>query len=139
MKKSSIILLISLSILFITGTMAAGKSYLDQWFNIELTFISISTLMKWHGAFTMIALITGGKFINDHILIHIKNKTNRKSGLILVGTLFTLSLTGYFLYYAGNQTFREINGYIHTSFGVALLGIVLYHAGPHLTKKRRRN
>ena len=62
--------------------------------------------LKIHGAFGMFALILLGSLIPNHIAKAWQRRRNRITGGVNVAVFAVLVLTGYFLYYLGDETWR---------------------------------
>ena len=114
--------------LFVTGLLYLVHSYADEFFFIELTYLPSSlTLMKLHGALTMLFLIVFGITIYTHICIKIRSSVNRSSGIMMLSFVIILILSSYFLYYAGSRELQIIAKYIHSIFGILILAALLLH------------
>ena len=83
-------------------------------------------MLRIHGAAAMGFLIIFGA-----ILYHIKpgwrQKRQRPSGLSLIVSCIVLILTGWGLYYLGNDDWRNWTSIIHCVLGLGLPGIVFIH------------
>jgi len=80
-----------------------------------------SLMLKLHGGAAMISLILLGALIN-HMRKGWKSRKNRTSGLTLILAILFLVVTGYGLYYAGDEQLRTLISQWHSWVG---LGIVL--------------
>lgn len=80
-----------------------------------------SVMLKLHGGAAMVSLILLGALIN-HMRKGWKSRKNRTSGLTLVLAILFLIVTGYGLYYAGDEQLRSLTSQCHSWIG---LGIVL--------------
>jgi hypothetical protein len=86
-----------------------------------------SLLMKVHGAVAMAALILLGMLICQHVPAGWKTTYNRTSGVLALAVLSLLVLTGYLLYYAGDEVYRSFASYAHLGVGLALALVVIAH------------
>jgi hypothetical protein len=82
---------------------------------------ALSLMLKLHGGAAMVSLILLGALIN-HMRKGWKSRKNRTSGLTLVLAILFLVVTGYGLYYAGDEQLRSLISQWHAWIG---LGIVL--------------
>ncbi|HET9379083.1 MAG TPA: hypothetical protein VFO40_29190 [Chthoniobacterales bacterium] len=73
-----------------------------------------SLMLKLHGAAAMGALILLGGLIN-HVRKGWKARKNRGSGIMLLLVVLFLVVTGYGLYYAGDEQLRSFISHWHTS------------------------
>src|SRR5476651_574254 len=69
--------------------------------------------LKLHGAAAMAALVIWGWLFPVHIAPGLKAGRNLASGLVMLGAVFILVLTGYGLYYLGDDTWRAMTSLIH--------------------------
>jgi lysylphosphatidylglycerol synthetase-like protein (DUF2156 family) len=80
-----------------------------------------SLMLKLHGGAAVVSLILFGALIN-HVRKGWKSRKNRTSGLTLILAILFLVVTGYGLYYAGDEQLRTLISQWHSWVG---LGIVL--------------
>jgi hypothetical protein len=80
-----------------------------------------------HGAFAMLALWFTGLLWGVHVLRGWKMKRGRWSGGIMLAALLLLGVTGYLLYYLGDEVWRAGASLIHWLVGLALLPIFFWH------------
>lgn len=114
----------ALATLLLTGAYWALIHYLGvrAWLGEPL-------LMKIHGAAAMLALVLLGGLLPAHVAVGWSLRRNRPSGAVLLAVCGLLTLTGYLLYYAGDELARDASSYVHLALGV-VLPLVL---GAHLT------
>lgn len=86
-----------------------------------------SLMLKLHGAAAMVALILLGALIS-HIRKGWKARKNRSSGLMLVFVILFLVITGYGLYYAGDEQLRSLISQWHAWIGLGLFLLLPLHA-----------
>ena len=117
------------AILFVTGACWALLHYLPEQFGLDErgATSSAALLMKVHGAAAMLALVLIGTLLPGHINRGLENGLNLRSGMGMLFLLGVLTLTGYFLYYAGSEELRKVNSFIHLAAGTGLPGLVLAH------------
>jgi hypothetical protein len=85
-----------------------------------------ATLMKIHGAAAMLALILFGMLLPGHIPKG-WNGGRRKTRIPILGASAWLIVSGYLLYYAGNETVREFTSGSHLGIGLALPLLLGFH------------
>jgi hypothetical protein len=88
--------------------------------------------LRLHGAFAFAALWIGGMLWAVHIGPALSRPGKRISGLLLVGMLAILAVTGYLLYYAVDDGLRDGVRWAHWICGI-LIGVVL---GIHVVRAR---
>src|SRR6266446_1651901 len=86
-----------------------------------------SLMLKLHGGAAMISLILLGALIN-HMRKGWKARRNRSSGLMLVLVILFLVITGYGLYYAGDEQLRSLISQWHAWIGLGLFLLLPLHA-----------
>ena len=78
-------------------------------------------------AFAFAAIAVLGLLWGVHIGIGWRSGKRRWSGGVLFGAACFLVLSGYLLYYAGNDDFREILAIAHWGVGLAIAASFLWH------------
>jgi branched-subunit amino acid transport protein len=84
-------------------------------------------LLKFHGAAAMLALIALGTLLIAHIVPGLKNPQNRVAGITLLACAGTLVLTGWGLYYVGDDELRRWASNIHIAIGAAVTFSFIWH------------
>jgi hypothetical protein len=84
-------------------------------------------LIKLHGASAFLVLIGFGYLLASHVQIGWRSKRNRKLGLALISTLVMIIITGYLLYYASGDGFREAVSWTHLALGLSLPVTLILH------------
>ncbi len=112
------------AILWLTGTI---------WFVLhsltpegEYGSFTQSMLLRIHGIAAMAFLFVLG-IIFHHIPPGWKNKNQRISGVPLLSICVILTLTGWGLYYLGQENWRSAASLIHSALGIVLPLIILAH------------
>jgi multisubunit Na+/H+ antiporter MnhB subunit len=105
-----------------------GRSPLEAW------------CLRIHGLATMLMLAAVGALVPIHIGRAWELRRNRLSGGAMVGAFVTLALTGYMLYYAGDETLRPYISAIHWAVGLVGLPALVWHviAGRRLAARNLR-
>lgn len=83
--------------------------------------------LRIHGAASMLFLVVFGYILSFHAVKAWKADTNRQTGLWLISFIIFLILTGYLLYYTGNETLRNMASWFHIGCGLAWPIIILWH------------
>ena len=107
-------------ILFLSGIiwLVLDLNYSETW-----RIVRVYSL-RFHGASSFGFLIVFGMVLSTHISFNWQVKRNRRvSGIILTALLAILILSGYLLYYLGNEEVRFFTSYLHWVLGV-LCGVV---------------
>lgn len=86
----------------------------------------------------MAALVLLGALFN-HIRRGWTAKKNRVSGMILLAVVLFLAVTGYGLYYSGDEQLRSLISKSHTWIGLGLVFLIPAHVllGRAFRRKRR--
>jgi hypothetical protein len=83
--------------------------------------------LKAHGAFAFATLWLLGLLWGVHVLNGWHADRRRWSGGILLGVMLVLGLTGYLLYYAGDDALRSVISLAHWIIGLGAPAIFLLH------------
>jgi hypothetical protein len=75
--------------------------------------------LKLHGAFALAATWFFGLLWGTHMTVAWPSARRRRSGGVLGGVVLWLIITGYLLYYVGNDTARAIVSMGHWVIGIA--------------------
>jgi len=84
-------------------------------------------LLALHGAGAMFFLILFGALLPRHVLPGWRLGTSRRTGALTVALGTLLAVTGWLLYYAGDETLRTGSARIHDGIGLALPAILAVH------------
>jgi hypothetical protein len=85
-----------------------------------------SLMLKVHGGAAMAALVVLGALIT-HIGAGWRVRRNRVSGLTLLLAILFLVITGYGLYYAGDEELRSLISRWHAWIGLGLFALLPAH------------
>ena len=94
-------------------------------------------LLRIHGAAAMISLLILGVLIPTHMDRGWKQDRNRGAGGIIVSLCLLMILSGYGLYYCGNDTLRLWISGFHSSAGCLLPVVLIWHIISGRKKKTR--
>lgn len=105
----------------------ARDDFNPRWLQME------SWLLRLHGASMMGALVLLGVLIPLHVRRGWMARRNRPAGAMIAASCVVLIVSGYALYYTGNERLREITSLVHNTLGL-LFPIVLFW---HIVRGRR--
>ena len=112
----------------LTGIAWMALHFASQgWIDEELSRRAQVYLLKIHGAAAMLALVALGMLLSTHILPALKNPPNRGAGIALLMGIASLTLTGWGLYYLGDEKLRGWTSDIHIAVGLAAVAVFTYH------------
>jgi type IV secretory pathway VirB2 component (pilin) len=116
---------VSLSAKYLFATAGTEGPVLPAWASMASTV---------HGGFALLATVVFGATLGAHAYLYRRATYNRLLGYLLIAAFSILLLTGYGLYYLGNDTLRGLSSLLHWTSGIALLPILIAHV---LTARRR--
>lgn len=85
--------------------------------------------LEIHGGATMALLVLIGAVFALHAPAAWREGKNRWSGILVAAVLVTLALTGYLLYYLGDDHARHVASVVHWVVGVAMPVFLALHGG----------
>jgi hypothetical protein len=95
--------------------------------------------LKLHGAFAFAGIWTFGLLWGVHVVNGWSAGRRRRSGAWLVGILACLTVSGYLLYYLGDEQLRGIASLLHWSIGLACpLAFLVHRLVPHRAAAKSR-
>jgi hypothetical protein len=83
--------------------------------------------MRIHGAAAMAFLIMFGTLLMGHVPAGWREDRQRFSGSSLISLCGILIVTGWILYYSGNETIRQWTSLVHWGIGVGLPILIYLH------------
>jgi hypothetical protein len=103
------------------GLLLATGSYwaLIRYFGAP-PWLSEPLLMKIHGGAAMAALVLIGGLVPGHIAVGWALRRSRPSGTTLLAICGLLAVTGFLLYYTGDEAARDASSYVHLALGIFL-------------------
>lgn len=119
----------NLALSFATGT---GWFGIHRWFQTEGEFGPEKHpiepwLIKIHGASAFLVLIGFGYLLASHVHVGWRTHRNRVLGVSTLTNVAVMILTGYLLYYAGSETFRQQVSWMHLILGLCLPAVLALH------------
>jgi cytochrome bd-type quinol oxidase subunit 2 len=118
--------------------LATGIVWLWAQTNLDEANRVSSLMLKLHGAGSMAAMILLGALFN-HVRKGWEGRKNRASGLTLLLVVLLLVVTGYGLYYAGDEQLRSLISHWHTWIGLGVSLILPTHALVGRALRRRQS
>jgi len=94
-------------------------------------------MLRLHGAAAMAGLIIYGSLMPVHIRRAWTIRRNIALGIGLVAFMLLLTVTGYLLYYAGDENTRPVISAVHWILGLAVPALLVWHvvSGRNLARK----
>ena len=93
--------------------------------------------LRLHGASAMLMLIVAGSLLPIHVRVGWHQRKNLLAGIVVVAILLLLTLSGYALYYWGDEEARPVISTLHWIIGlgapVALIWHIVRGRGTHST------
>ena len=87
-----------------------------------------SLALEVHGAAAMAILFLAGIVVALHLPRGWREQKNRGSGIVVASLLALLTITGFLLYYAGDDRLREAASLVHWLAGLAAPLLLWLHA-----------
>ncbi len=84
-------------------------------------------MLKLHGAGAMAILVLLGTLLPGHVRFAWHTRRNRPNGVALILFFAFLGVSGYGLYYFGNERLRSWTSWLHLAIGVALPAMIVIH------------
>ena len=116
-----------LSVVFASGVIWAWLHY----FTRSETEFGASPAQGWvlmiHGLFAAISLVVIGSLLPLHVKHAWRAHRNRINGVFFVAIVTLLIVSGYALYYIGNEHLRSWTSWIHLGVGVAFPFLLVLH------------
>jgi hypothetical protein len=75
--------------------------------------------LRVHGAALIVFLVVFGALMPNHVVLGWRLRRNRRSGVFMFALVVLLTLTGYGLYYSGEDQQRSVFSAIHWLVGLA--------------------
>jgi hypothetical protein len=111
--------------------------YLMRAADAELPHAAEPWWLRAHGAAVLAFLIVFGSLLPTHAVPAWRRGRDRASGAALIGLAALLTVTGYGLYYAGNEALRSLTSRTHWVAGLASVAAVAWHLVAARVQRRR--
>ena len=113
------------AVLFGSGIVWLAVRYLPVAAPLPRAAAAVS--MRVHGGAVMALLALAGGAVALHVPGAWRERKNLVPGIAISFTLIVLTLTGYGLYYLGDDSAREALSLLHWLFGLALAPVLVWH------------
>lgn len=84
-------------------------------------------MLKIHGAAAMAGLVVYGSLLPVHVRRAWAMRRNIALGICLLTLMLLLTVTGYLLYYAGDEETRPVISLLHWAIGLVVPALLLWH------------
>ena len=84
-------------------------------------------MLRLHGAAAMAGLVVYGSLLPVHIRRAWSIRRNIALGIALVSSMLLLTVTGYLLYYAGDENARPVISAAHWVLGLTVPALLAWH------------
>lgn len=118
----------------IAGSWLSGTAWfvLHRWFFVEGEFGERhsaweAVLLKIHGGLAMLAMIFFGYLLATHVTVALRTRRNRILGFSVLGGVSFQIITGYGLFYFGDEQLRAVTSWAHLASGVFLPAVLALH------------
>jgi heme/copper-type cytochrome/quinol oxidase subunit 3 len=122
-------LLYSVSLLLlVSGAVWAWINHLDQTSQASERMRDFKPwLLKLHGLSAMLFVLLLGTLLPGHVRRAWRAGKNRRSGAFFLTVTAVLTLSGYLLYYTGDEAWRNAMSNFHLWLGLAASVLLLWH------------
>jgi hypothetical protein len=83
--------------------------------------------LRLHGAAAMAGLVVFGSLFPGHIARAVRLRRNRRSGVVMASLVLLLTVTGYGLYYVGDEAMQPWISAIHWGVGFVAAAALVIH------------
>ena len=94
--------------------------------------------LKLHGACSALALVLLGNLLAIHVPPALQSRRHLLTGLGLLAFWLLLAVSGYLLYYAGNEALRALTSKLHWIVGLLLPLSLVAHLSERRFRRARR-
>lgn len=84
--------------------------------------------LRVHGAAASAVLVVLGSVLATHVPAAWANRVNAATGLAVIAVVLVLAVTGWALYYAGDEALRTSVSALHWALGLAAAPLLAVHA-----------
>jgi hypothetical protein len=115
-------------LLLLSGAVWAWINHLDQTAQAsERTRDFKPWILKLHGLSAMLFVLLLGTLLPGHVRRAWRASRNRRSGAFFLTAAGALTLSGYLLYYIGDEAWRNAMSNFHLWLGLAAPVLLLWH------------
>lgn len=105
----------------VSGLAWVGFHWAEERWLAEAAARRIETIaLRVHGFGAMLSLIALGSLLPRHIAHGVRGAANRRAGIVLLAAVVLLAVTGYLLYYSGDEGQRALASDAHIILGFAV-------------------
>lgn len=128
-RRGHRLLLYAISLtLFLSGIGWTWIQHLDEAGNAGNPLLRMkTTLIAVHGLGAMAFVLLLGTLLVSHVRRAWHARKNRKNGAFVLAAVSLLTLSGYALYYTGNEDARNAVSSFHLWLGAAAPALLLWH------------
>jgi hypothetical protein len=112
---------------FASGAIWAWLHYFAQSDNEFGSSPAQTWVLTVHGLFAAASLLLIGSLVPLHVKYAWRAHRNRTNGIFFISVVALLLLTGYALYYIGNEYLRAWTSWMHLSIGLAFPLLLILH------------
>ena len=116
-----------LAVVFATGAIWAWLHYFARSENDFGPSRTETWMLTVHGLVAAASLLIIGTLLPLHVKSAWRAQRNRSNGILMLAVTSLLILTGYCLYYIGNERFRSWTSWTHLIVGLALPAFLIIH------------
>ena len=126
-RHRRILYVVSLVLLF-SGAVWAWAHRLDEQGDAGVTLRNFNPwLMKAHGFAAVGFVLLLGTLLPTHVRRSWHARKNRSNGVFFLGVVSLLTLSGYALYYLGDETWRNATSQFHLWLGLSSPLLLFWH------------
>jgi hypothetical protein len=115
-------------LLFVSGTAWAWANHLDETAPAGAALRELKPwLLKVHGFSAMAFVLLLGTLLPGHVRRAWHARKNRGNGAFFLSVTSLLTLSGYALYYLGDERWRDATSQLHLWLGVAAPILLFWH------------
>jgi hypothetical protein len=115
-------------VLFLSGVIWIGLHQLDEAGNTSGPWRELKpSVMTVHGLVAAMFVVLLGTLLPVHVRHSWHARRNRANGVFFLSVVSTLTLTGYLLYYLGNERTRAWCSNVHFWLGAAIPLLLVLH------------
>ena len=115
-------------LLFVSGAAWAWANHLDETAQAGEVLRGFKPwLLKIHGFSAMVFVLLLGTLLAGHVRRAWHARKNRKNGVFFLTAISLLTLSGYALYYLGDESWRNATSQFHLWLGLAAPVLLFFH------------
>lgn len=115
-----------LGVVFASGSLWAWLHYFSQP-NEFGTSPAQAWILTIHGLFAAMSLLVIGSLLPLHVKYAWRAHRNRSNGVFFIAIVVVLIVSGYGLYYIGNERLRSWTSWTHLGVGLGFPALLVFH------------